>query len=202
MAGNTVEGSRVVAWLRVGDYLNEDKSQLFSACRSARTYRWIAKLASVLKARVEKAAVRYKLADSIGGSRLVQYLNLNRIVLNRRGILFFLVVFLIAFYSCRFMLLKLFPGSEYYVPPSSGLVLAVLLGMLLVQLRPGGERPDDSGRGILESAAYFYRLAAGRIKRSDKKPKVQSTLEAGSLGARIEKDFNRGGSGESIDPEG
>ena len=82
------------------------------------------------------------------------------------------------------------------------LVLAVLLGMLLVQLRPGGERPDDSGRGILESAAYFYRLAAGRIKRSDKKPKVQSTLEAGSLGARIEKDFNRGGSGESIDPEG
>ncbi|OGG01219.1 MAG: hypothetical protein A3F83_16405 [Candidatus Glassbacteria bacterium RIFCSPLOWO2_12_FULL_58_11] len=156
-----IEGSRCLAFFKVGDYLEADSSKLLAAVRSADTFRWSSRILLSLRDRLV-AGLRGTLPSNSAVSSLIESLGNHRHgLLAPRNRLIFVSIFLATFYALRLLLVTLFSEAEYYLTWSSGLILALLLLGLLTNLAPekAEESGNDSPAGVLEKTGTAIRRA-------------------------------------------
>lgn len=145
MTERILQGSRLISVFKVGDYIDQDSGNLFEVIESAGIYRWISKYYTIAVDKWGKIDFPGKLGKSRFVSCMIEFRRDREKVLSNRNILAFLLVFLAAFYSIRFLLLIICPVASSYIPWTSGVLLFVVLTLFLVQLRTAAKKPDSVG---------------------------------------------------------
>ena len=170
MIHRIIAGSRVVSFLKVGDYLDVDSKTLASLVKNAESYRRTYKLVTPRLHRVRFWIKNLHLDQSEMVSLIEGIKRQREKLLTRRNILFFGLVFLAAFYILRFLLLAFIPDNVYRISWSTGLLLTLMLIVLLLQLAPKNNTSSSpsSGAGVIQNTGRFFIWLAVNAGRSGK----------------------------------
>ena len=170
MIHRVIAGSRVVSFLKVGDYLDVDSKPLASLVKNAENYRRTYNLVTPRLHRVRFWIKNLHLDQSEMVSLIEGIKRQREKLLTRRNILFFGLVFLAAFYILRFLLLAFIPDNDYRISWSTGLLLTLMLIVLLLQLAPKNNTSSSpsSGAGVIQNTGRFFIWLAVNAGRSGK----------------------------------
>ena len=145
-ATRAVNGSRIIGLFRVTDYLDIDRSVVWSMCWGSRTLHFLTASAG----RVRDLSGKVRASFFRKGSILTWVLDRVYFPLqpgfSLRGRLILVLAFLVGFYAARQIAMILVPGADLLSPWSAGLCLALLLIWVLYQ-------PNDRHHGQGEQVA-------------------------------------------------
>lgn len=165
-----IAGSRIVSFLKVGDYLDVDSKPLASWLKNAEIYRRTSHLAGACTRRIRSWIENLHLDRSELVSRTAAKGQDRQEILTRRNILFFALAFLAAFYILRSLLIAFIPQGDFRISWSAGLLLTLMLVVILLQLAPANKTssPEGSGAGVIQNTGKILLRLALSFARSGK----------------------------------
>jgi len=152
---SSLQGSRIISFFTVGDYLNQPKENLLAPAGSSKSFQWAARIFLPTATRLKKTEFPGPLRESSFSSFIFKSWVDSLRVSSRKEIMIFILIFLAAFYGGRFLLLYFYPRADIYAPWSAGLLLFAALVWLIFQVRQPDKIKVEKSRGILESLLYL-----------------------------------------------
>ncbi|MEA1996816.1 MAG: hypothetical protein U9N45_04230 [Gemmatimonadota bacterium] len=155
---NITAGSRIITFLKPGDYLAADRSGIAYAFRQSVAWSLLESCTSCLtrlvSSIIKDPAIRESRFSAAPG--WLKRARVEAAAVNRKDIMLFSVFFLAVFFAARFLLLKVFPDGDLNSPWSAGPLLCIVLAWLSSMLRTkdvSTERGSSNrGRGLFEKA--------------------------------------------------
>jgi len=150
LAGNTLDNSLAAGFLRdrlfphllVGDYLGRDSAPLVKTFGQSLVYRFVDKVTSrALKMTKALAAMVFQ-PWGLTLSLLSGLWSASARGGRKRSTAVIVLLYAAAFYTLRWILLRLFPEADVYSSWSAGIILAVLLAVLLFLTAGSSDRAD------------------------------------------------------------
>ena len=148
-----VDGSWIIGLFRVTDYLDIDRSPVWSVFWGARTTRALDKLARQALGRATRIWEALFRQESVLSWVLSRVYFFRQPGFSFRSRLILVLAFLVGFYAARQIAMILVPGANLLSPWSAGLCLALLLIWVLYKLNnhyQSQEEPVAKDRGLLQ----------------------------------------------------
>ena len=148
-----VDGSWIIGLFRVNDYLDIDRSSVWSVFWGSRTTRALDRLARQALGRATRIWEAFFRQESVLSWVLDRVYFFRRPGFSLRNRLILVLAFLVGFYAARQIAMILIPGANLLSPWSAGLCLALLLIGVLYKLNDrhqGQEEQVAKARGLLQ----------------------------------------------------